>query len=201
MLKKLIPIIVILSLVLPPVVQVAQAGPLDSVVGFSSCAAGGFIAHKIKKGLDELEKWVTNTIKGWLVRRKIIPIPSLPLPGILPGSGKVPVYDSNVEGSVNDFKGAYTAKEGIEDIIARCAAREILTAMGKNITNTARTGGRDGGPAWVRNWRNFRLESQYRGEGIFKAMLAQTNTCEWFANDMKDLFGANRKKCKECCLF
>ncbi len=193
MLKKILPIIVILSLALPSFVQVAQAGVLDSTVGFSSCAAAGFISNLVSDSLTDLQNWVTGGIKNWLIRKRFIPIPSKGIPGLLSGSGKVPVTDSDTHEKIDDFKGIYTGKEGVKDLIARCAAREVLTAMGRNITNVARTGGRDGGPAWIRNWRNFRLESQYRGEGIFKAMLASTNTCEYFANDLKGLFGANRK--------
>ena len=65
--------------------------------------------------------------------------------------------------------------------------------MGQNITNVARTGGRDGGPAWVRNWRNFQLDAQYRGEGIFRGVLASTNLCNYFGSDLKNLFGANQR--------
>ena len=193
MLKKIIPILVILSLVLPSFVQVAQAGVLDSTVGFSSCAAAGFISHLVSKGLSDLQNWISTKIKSWLVSKKLIPIPSAPISFGLGSSVPVTTIRGSVNDSVESFKGIYSSKEGAQDIIARCSAREILTAMGRNITNVARTGGRDGGPAWVRNWRNFRLESQYRGEGIFKAMLASTNTCGYFANDLKDLFGANRK--------
>src|SRR3989344_3229246 len=154
MFKKILPIILVLSLVIPSFVQIAQAGVVDSVASFGSCAAGGFISNLISGGLQKLQNWVTGGLSGFI------------------GSSftnVVPVKD-------DPLRGLYSSKEGTEDIITRCAAREILTSMGRNITNVARTGGRDGGPAWVRNWRNFRLDSQYRGEGIFKAMLASTNT-------------------------
>src|SRR3989344_5374088 len=197
MLKKILPIIIILSLALPPVVQIAQAGVLDSTVGFSSCAAGGVISNLILEGLVELERLIKDKIKGWLTREVL---DSRDISFVILGQGSVPVTDKGVEGeikktkgAVNDFKGVYTGKESVQDLIARCGAREVLTAMGRNITNVARTGGRDGGPAWVRNWRNFRLDSQYRGEGIFKAMLASTNTCGYFADDMKGLFGARQR--------
>lgn len=182
MTKKIVPIIIALSLILPLLGQVAQAGPLDSTIGFSSCAAAGFISNLISGKLKELENWVKDKFFGWAKKKLNIGIGS-----------RVPVYDESAEKAINAFKGTFTAKEGAQDTIARCAAREILTAMGRNIMNTARTGGRDGGPAWVRNWRNFRLGAQYRGEDIFKAMLASTNTCEYFSNDIKDLFGANKK--------
>lgn len=166
---------------LPSASQVAQAGVLDSTVGFSSCAAAGFISNKVREGLDDLQRWVTNKLGGFL---------GVPVPGF---GSRVPVVDESVKKEVENFKKIYSGKEGAQDIVARCTAREILTAMGRNIVNTARTGGRDGGPAWVRNWRNFRLNAQYRGEDIFRVMLASTNTCEYFANDLKGVFGANKK--------
>src|SRR3989344_7223348 len=195
MLKKILPIIIILSLALPPVVQVAQAGVLDSTVGFSSCAAAGFISGKIAEGLTDLQNWVSDGIKNFLIRKRINRIPSFSIPFLGTGAdnSRVPVEDKDVKKEVEDFKGVYTAKEGVQDTIARCGAREILTVMGRNITNVARTGGRDGGPAWVRNWRNFQLDAQYRGEGIFRGVLASTNLCNYFGSDLKNLFGANQR--------
>lgn len=173
---------VILSLTLPLFVQVAQAGVLDDpIISFSSCAGAGFISNLVKKGLDELKAWVIRKFGGFL---------EVPLPGL---GSEVPVIDKSVKKEVENFKKNYAAKEGVHDIIARCAAREVLTAMGRNITNVARTGGRDGGPAWVRNWRNFQLDSQYRGEGIFRGMLASTKLCNYFESDLKQVFGANQR--------
>lgn len=192
--KKLITIIIAVSLVLPPVTQVAQAGVLDSTIGFSSCTAAGFISNLVADGLTDLENIMKNKIKNWLIRKRIIRIPSGRVPGLFnPVDSRVPVEDKDTKEAVDDFKGAYTGKEHVQDLVARCAAREILTALGRNIMDVVRTGGRDSGPAWVRNWRNFRLGAQYRGENIFKAMLASTNTCEYFGNDVKGLFGANQK--------
>lgn len=184
MIKKIIPIIIVVSLTLPSLNQIAQAGVLDSTIGFSSCAAAGFISNLISDGLKDFEKWVKDKLTGFAKSK---------IGGKIGLSDRVPVYDESAEKAVDAFKGTYTAKEGVEDLIARCSAREILTAMGRNITNVARTGGRDGGVAWIRNWRNFRLGAQYRGEDIFRAMLASTNICEYFANDIKGLFGADRK--------
>ena len=167
-----------LSLIAPNFVLVAQAAVSDSAKSFTSCATAGFISNKLRDGLVRLENWVTDKLKGWL-KKKLI------------GESintKVPVKDEDVKNSVNNFKGLYGSKEGIGDIIARCGAREILTAMGKNITNTARTSGRNGGVAWVRNWRNFQLEGQYRGEGIFRGILASSKPCDYFGNDLKNQF-------------
>src|SRR3989344_7245067 len=181
MFKKLIPILIILSLVLPSAIHTAQADVLDSTIGFTSCAAGGYLSGLISKGLDDLTSWVNQKLGGFLGSG-----------GGIFGSA-VPVTDERAQELIDKFKNTYTTKEGVEDIVARCAAREVLTAMGKNILNVARTGGRDGGPAWVRNWRNFQLDSQYRGEGIFRGMLASTNLCGYFGSDLKNLFQANKQ--------
>lgn len=181
MIKKIVPILIIISLVSPSFVEIAQADVLNSTVTFGSCAGAGFLSNYMKEGLIRLENWVKNKLTGWLGRK------------LETGYNTVPTTDKPTTDSVNLFKGLYGAKESIEDIVARCAAREILTAMGRNINNVARTAGRNGGPAWVRNWRNFQLDAQYRGEGIFKGMLASTNLCNYFGGELKNLFGANEK--------
>lgn len=180
--KKIIPILLVLSLIAPNFVLVAQASATDSTKSFASCAGAGYVSNKAREGLVKLETWVTKKLKGWLKSK---------IGGAL--QQKVPVTDEGVEGAVDNFKGLYGSKEGIMDIIARCGAREILTAMNRNITNVARTSGRNGGPAWVRNWRNFQLEGQYRGEGVFRGMLASSKPCDYFGNDLKGLFGAKEK--------
>lgn len=189
--EKFISILLVIFIISPLFFQSVQASVVGSTVSFNSCTAGSFISNQITKGLNDLETWITKNIKNWLIRRRIIPIPGTGIK--IDWGSRVPVNDSGVESAVNDYKGVYTSKEGAQDIIARCAARELLTAMGQNINNVARTGGRDGGPAWVRNWRNFQLEAQYRGEGVFRGMLASTNLCNYFAGDLKNLFGANQK--------
>lgn len=159
--------------------SVANAGPLASVGKFSGCTAGGiagglagpYISEKINNGLSKLKEHFPK------------------LGGILGGTltgGSVPTRD--VELNPN-----YKSKEYIQDVIARCAAREIMSKMGADITNIARTGGRNGGTSFIRNWRNFQTDSQYRGEKIFRAVLSNTNLCENFSNDIKNLFGAKKR--------
>lgn len=185
MARPIISILIILSLLSPFLVrpEPVNASVLGTGVSFSSCAAAGYLSGLISKGLAELEKWVKEKLKNF-IKTSIV--------GAI--GGKVPVSDSGVEGAVNNFKGAYSGKENIQDLIARCAAREILTKMGRDITNVARTGGRDGGPAFVRNWRNFETDAGYRGEEIFRNMLASTRLCDHFASNVKNLFGVQVKK-------
>lgn len=63
------------------------------------------------------------------------------------------------------------AKEQVEDAVARCIARQALTRMTKGILEIVREDGRDGGPTYIQDWRNFTLESQYRGENIWRGLL------------------------------
>lgn len=182
--RKIITILVIFSLTMPMFVPVVQAGVLGTGITFTSCATAGFLSGLVQRGIDKLKSWITSHLGDWF-RSQIT--------GNVLGLGRVPVYDKDVRREISDLKGAYTSKEGVQDVIARCAAREILTAMGRNITNVARTTGRNGGPAWVRNWRNFQLDAQYRGEGIFRGILASSKPCNYFGNDLKDLFGAKEK--------
>lgn len=125
----------------------AFAGPLDSIGKFVSCSGANFISSYITSKLTELAKL----------------IPKFRIPGI-PGLGPVPVEDIV-------FNPRYQSKEYVQDIIARCAAREILTKMNQNILNVVRTAGRDGGVSFIKNWRNFILGSQYRGEDIWRGIL------------------------------
>ncbi len=172
MARKILPIIIILSLMFPSFAQVSKAQEQEGVGSFISCAAAGFISNLIREGLNDLIKFVKDFLGNFIKN----------LFGILFES-VVPVHDEK-------FHSTFTEKEFVEDIIARCLAREILAVMGKNITNIARLGGRNGGPAWVRNWRNFQMDAQYRGEDIFRGVLNSTNLCGYFGDDLKGLFGA-----------
>lgn len=185
MAKKIIIIAIILSLVLPAFVQTAQALVLDTSVSFGSCAAAGYLSNLISDQLSGLITQLENWVKDTFTKRII---------GVTGLSGKVPVYDETLTKAVTGFKGAYLTKESVKDLIARCTAREILVKMGKDITNVARTGGKDGGPAYVRNWRNYETDAQYRGEEIFRNIMASTRLCDYFANETKSIFGVQAKK-------
>ena len=175
MTRRITTILIIIAFLSPTLSQSAEASVLGTGTSFTSCAAGGFISNKISDGLNKLQSWATDKLKNWLGI------------GSLVSGGSVPVTDQK-------FINTYTGKENAQDIISRCAAREVLTKMGKDITNVARTAGRDGGPAYVRNWRNHETDAQYRGEEIFRNMLASTRLCNYFGNEVKNIFGVQGKK-------
>lgn len=124
--------------------SIALAGPLDSIGRFTSCAGGGVINNLVSGGIGRLTGLLSS----------FNPF----------GGGSVPVNDVILNPR-------YQSKEYVQDLLARCVAREVLTAMNRNILDVARTAGRDGGPAFVRNWRSFIIGSQYRGEDIWRGLL------------------------------
>src|SRR3989344_9610345 len=85
-----------------------------------------------------------------------------------------------------------TVKEYVLDPIARAIARTLFNAAVSGIINKIQTGGRNGGPAFVQNWRNFQTDAQYRGEDVFRNILASTPLCNYVSTGIKRVFGANR---------
>lgn len=88
---------------------------------------------------------------------------------------------------------AYITKEFILDTAARKIARSLLNNLVSGLIDKIQTGGRDGGPAFVQNWRNFQTDAQYRGENVFRSILASTTVCNYLEKDIKGLFNANQK--------
>lgn len=156
----------------------AQA-QLGAIFGFGACAVGGIISSQLSRIIDIGLGWIDGFVDDIIGR-------------IIPSLGGILSVPANDQGTQRRVDNLFT-KETVSDTMVRCFAEEILNALLKNITNSARTSGRDGGVAWIRNWRNFQLEAQYRGEGIFRGILAQTNLCNYFGNSVKSAFGATQR--------
>lgn len=167
-----IPVIILLILALlmpfagfPP--DTASAQTDDVIIGGVSCVAGGvaspWLMGYVNKGLNAVKNALSGKVESWL--------------GL---TNTVPVIDQEV-----------FTKERIYDLISRCFAREILNAMTGRMIGAVRTSGRDGGPAFVRNWRNFKLTAQRRGENIFRSILGSTELCPYISGDIKSLFRAD----------
>lgn len=143
-------------------------------VKFTSCVSGGIMAPWLA---DKIEDKLKKLLKK--------------IPGLGKYFGKsigedVPVHDGS-------FISTWTNKETRNDILARCVGREIFNKMSKGIVDNARTAGRNGGPAFVRNWRNFQTDAQYRGENVFRAVLSNTKLCNDIDKNIKKLFGVTSK--------
>lgn len=101
-------------------------------------------------------------------------------------------YYSN-QASASGFAGITTVDiprvvEYIKHTIVRVMARELLTLLSNTIVDKIQGNGRGGGPSFVQNWRNFITDAQYRGEDIFKTILASTPVCGYLNKSIKDAF-------------
>ncbi|MEK7124287.1 MAG: hypothetical protein AAB877_01190, partial [Patescibacteria group bacterium] len=57
------------------------------------------------------------------------------------------------------------------DTVVKIAVHSAFKILVNRILSKVRNAGIDGGPAFVQNWRKFKLESQYRGEDIWRGIL------------------------------
>jgi hypothetical protein len=177
-----------IGFVIPPI---AQAG----TVKFVSCMVGGttapWLTDKLNAGMNKITDYARSTLTK-LLKDKL----KDKLGSTIGGMSKVPVQDSDVKNATDkaktDIISNVNSKELWADTIARCGAREILNKISGDIVNTARTSGRDGGTTFVRNWRNFITRAEYRGEDMFRAMLSNTNICNYMAKDAKNSFGVTK---------
>lgn len=98
--------------------------------------------------------------------------------------------------NASDFGGswaqatAFITKEFGLDLVARGIARQLLNGLVSGLINKIQTGGSDGGPAFVQNWRNFQTDSQYRGENVFRSILSSATLCGYASGGIKSLFSA-----------
>src|SRR3989344_1288183 len=163
-------------------------GIVTSTAKFGACTLSGkispYLASLINDGYKHLNKLLGNILSKIPGLSKVLG----PAGGIV--GGTVPVTDESLITIQKSLRG----KETGSDVVTRCAAMEILNYLNKNINDIARNSGRDGGVTWVKNWRNFQLNSQYRGERVFRNMLASTKPCDYFGNDLKNIFGAKQTK-------
>lgn len=91
--------------------------------------------------------------------------------------GEVPVNDSQ-----------NNAKEFILDLTARCLARVAFDSTVSGMLQIVRGGSRDNGADYIRNWRNFMTNTEYRGEAVFRSVLANTELCSYLSNDVRRAF-------------
>lgn len=168
-------IVLIFIFILPFIYPLSADAQVKTIAQITSCSAGGIISQGLS---DYINDGLPNLTKKF-------PAPVRKLLGFLDGevSGAVPVNDAN-------FQMKWSNKESRMDIIARCSAREIYDRMIGNTLNVVRNHGRDGGPTFVKNWRNFITGSQYRGENLFRAILSNTQLCEHFGRELKTAFNA-----------
>jgi len=90
----------------------------------------------------------------------------------------------------------YIIKEFSLDVAARLLARNVLSHIENGIVGKILKAGREGGPAFIQDWRQFSQSAQYRGEDIFRAILAEAvngsnaQVCQYMRPSLANIFGA-----------
>lgn len=182
--KKSIVILLLLVLgfsALEPLTASAQtSGPQAQGVGSvfadsAGCVAGQalgtFLINLAIKGLNRLRGLLPDRVKAWF----------------------------NLEDEVPIHNQKDWTKQHVLDLVARCGARAVLNEMTGKMIGAVRTSGRDcrAGfpcPSFVQNWRKFLAGGQYRGENIFRSMLASTNLlCPHYSRELKSIYKAQNQ--------
>lgn len=167
-LKTFISFLLIISFLLPSI----SLAFLNDTQYTDQCHLKGILQNILKKIVEEIKKFIKAVIYAgicWLTGGFFCP---------------------SVETIDDPATQQLTTKEYIYDPINRCIAKGVLDRAVNGVLDIVRKQGRDGGPTYVQNWRNFQTNSQYRGEGIFRAELSTTTLCNYFGNAIKTLFGA-----------
>lgn len=91
----------------------------------------------------------------------------------------------------------HTTQDFIKNYIIKPLVRTLANALENMIVNkiTAQISGvKQGQPSFITNWRNEILDSQGRGNDVFRSILADTGLCPYFGQNMKTAFGADSNK-------
>lgn len=163
--RRKIAAIILLALIYTSITPIARASILSDIKDGAVCFGTGWVVN-----------WITDKIadKIWGAVESVV-------------GDEVPTDDSVVRREQRK----QTTKERNLDLIARCVARTFLDKEIAGILNIAKKYGPDGGPLHIRNWRNFQTNAQYRGEAVFRAILTNTQLCDYFNQDLKKLYGVS----------
>lgn len=77
------------------------------------------------------------------------------------------------------------------DFLANCTARVSLTSVMDTTAKVLAENGRDGGAAFVRDWRDLQAQSRYRGLQVARNQMANTNYCPWLRGYLAGYFNFN----------
>lgn len=113
-------------------------------------------------------------------------------------AGAILAVPVNVVGDI-----PFSIKEQVEDTIVRALARNAQTRLQNGVLDKIRKGGIDqltgnsGSPAFVQDWRQFLQGGQYRGEDVFRAMLADatlgSTICQYMRSSLANIFNVKSK--------
>lgn len=88
---------------------------------------------------------------------------------------------------------AYFLKEFIIYPLVRKLGNSLENKL-LNKTNSLISGLTQKTPSFITNWRNYTLDSQARGNDVFKAVLADATLCPYFKANLQTAFGADAAK-------
>lgn len=152
--RKILAIFLLIGFIFP---QFSAFALLGDITNIGECA----LKNKLKAFLRDVLNEVVKVIKSLIKAAACAAI------SIITG-GLVNCPDEVITKGATEQD---IAKETIEDVIARCVARQALTRITNGMLSIVREKGRDGGPVYVQDWRNFTLQGQQRGENIWRGLL------------------------------
>lgn len=111
----------------------------------------------------------------------------------------IPVIEVGPNLAANTVTAAVTTAQKIlyflKEFIIYPIVRKLANALENkliNKTNSLVSGLTQKTPNFILSWRNFTLDSQARGNDIFRSVLADANLCPYFKSNLQTAFGATQ---------
>lgn len=108
-------------------------------------------------------------------------------------------FDIGLNAGLITYSASILSKEFWLDVLARVIGRNLLSQLSNRMISKIQNGGREGGPAFVQDWRSFILGGQYRGEDVFRGILYEAAfeaaggkgvICPQFKDELGKIFNA-----------
>jgi hypothetical protein len=85
----------------------------------------------------------------------------------------------------------------LKEFIIKPLVRQLANALENKLVNSITSlvsGLSQKVPSFITNWRNYTLDSQARGNDIFRSVLADATLCPYFKDNLQTAFGADKYK-------
>lgn len=89
----------------------------------------------------------------------------------------------------------YDPLEFLNEFIIRPVVRKIANALENKLLNKINkliSNIDNKAPSFITNWRNYTLDSQARGNDVFRSVLADASLCPYLKNNLRRAFGADK---------
>lgn len=89
----------------------------------------------------------------------------------------------------------HTVEDYVVNYIVKPLVRSLANALENRIVNSITSkisGAKTQQPSFITNWRNEILDSQARGNDVFRSVIADAVLCPYFDSNLKTAFGADR---------